>query len=180
MSTGEPMSNGSIIEALTASLAGLIDSWQIKSSIAGIGVLYTSISGGDAFLLAAVYVLMVADIVFGLCEAIFLHSFSPYRLHRGVLKFLSYSIAIVLVMTISASINTSVGGNLHIQDFFMSYIIATEAISIIRHSVRLGLPVPQLLINMSHAAQERAEKMAQTVIGGQDDEKHHQDLDDRR
>ncbi|MDD6087775.1 MAG: phage holin family protein [Desulfovibrionaceae bacterium] len=163
------MSNDSLIGGVCGYVAGLLDSWEIKSFLGGIGLLYTSISGGDVFLLAAVYALMCLDLVFGLCEAFFLGKFTPFRMHRGVIKFLSYSLAIFLIMTVSASINATAGMNLHLQDFFMSYIVACEAISIARHAVRLGWPVPKLLIRIAFAARQRAEQLTESVCDGEKD-----------
>lgn len=161
---GGTVSNTGMISAAVGYVLGLADSWELKACLGGLGALYAAVSGGDAVLLGAVYVLMMLDILLGLCEAVLLGKFSPYRLHRGVLKFLSYTVTILLIAAVSAAVNTSIGMNIHIQDFFMSYLIATEVISVVRHAVRLGWPVPPLLIKLAFAAKERTEQAAELLI----------------
>lgn len=134
-----------------------LDNWQFKSGLSSIGTLYAAMSAGDALLLAYVLLLMCLDLAFGLVAAWKLGTYSPFRLHKGVMKFLSYSLTVVLVMTISSSANTSVGVNLHVQDFFMSYLIACEVMSITRHMKRLGLPVPDILVRLAFGAKKKAE-----------------------
>ena len=143
-----------------------LDNWQFKAGLSSIGTLYAAMSAGDALLLAYVLLLMCLDLAFGLIAAWKLGTYSPFRLHKGVMKFLSYSLAIVLVMTISGSANTSVGINLHVQDFFMSYLIACEVMSITRHMKRLGLPVPEILVRLAFGAKKKAENAVCNALEG--------------
>ena len=154
---------GGVLVAMSETLRSCMQNWQIKTLFSIVGGFYSSISAGDSFLLACVFCMMCADVVFGLSSSIIGGMYDPHRLSRGIGKFFSYSVTILLVMFISAGINTSVGTNLHIQDFFMSYLMACEALSIIRHMENIGLPVPDLARKIAFGAKKKAESHVDIV-----------------
>lgn len=143
--------------------------WQIKGTCAAIGGWYSSVSAGDALLLVYVFVLMGVDLIFGVIEARHFGEYSPYRFCRGMIKIGTYAATIVLVMLLAGSVNASIGVNLHLQDFFMAYLVACEAISIIRHMERLGLPVPDICKRIAFGVQHKAENGIDRVVGAHDE-----------
>jgi len=158
MNTDEGM-----LVVMSETVRSCLQNWQIKSLFSLIGGFYSSVSAGDSFLLACVFSMMCVDVVFGLSDSIMSGTYSPHRLSRGIGKFFSYSVTILLVMFISAGINTAVGANIHIQDFFMSYLMSCEALSIIRHMENLGLPVPALARKIAFGVQKKAEEKVEAM-----------------
>lgn len=155
----------SLASQVLACLKAFFADWQAKGVWAAVGGWYSAISAGDATLLASVFILMGLDLAFGLCAAVRHRVYSPYKLQRGIVKIGSYSLSIILVMILAGALNVAVGANLHVQDFFMAYLVACEILSITRHAERLGLQMPALLRRLAFGAKHRAEKGLSDAVG---------------
>ena len=89
---------------------------------------------------------MVADFAFGVADAARRRHFRCRMLWHGALKFLYYMAYIGIVDMVNASLSRSFGGvYMPFLNLFIVYLIITDAVSVIAHMQRLGIPVPDLL-----------------------------------
>ena len=140
------------------------DKYTLKMIISITGAAYADMSGGEPKLLTALLLVLGFDIFFGMLRAIKDHEFSLHGLQHGVVKLLTYCLTIFLVCVISGAANTSFGMNMHIQDFFMFYMLTTEVLSILRNMKRIGLPVPGLVERIAMGAQHKSEEALDKVL----------------
>lgn len=162
----------SVLSIMWDYISAALNDVAVKTTLTFLGTSYAAISGGEPMLLAYLLMFMGADIVFGLADGIKNKEYSPYKLHRGVIKIFTYLVTIFLVCVISNAVNISTGINAHIQDFFMTYMLATEAISIMRHMSRLGFPVVNIFYRIAFGVQQKADDTIERMLP----EKHEQPI----
>ena len=140
----------------------LFCSWQLKGVIASVAAFF----GTEEALFMWLIGMMCADLFFGLAEAFKRNRFSCRMLGRGILKFPCYCLYIVLVGAVDSSISLSIGMNNPLLELFVAYLIATDAVSVMGHMIRCGLPVPQKLRKIILHAQTRIDKEIETLGDG--------------
>lgn len=145
-------------------LSSAVNDMAFKTSMSFLGASYAAVSGGEPMLLAYLLMFMGADIVFGLADSIKNRQYSPYKLHRGVIKIFTYLFTTFLVCVLSNAVNITTGVNMHIQDFFMTYMLTTEAISIMRHMRRLGFPVVGIFDKIAFGAKHKADEAIERIL----------------
>ena len=147
----------------------LFCSWQIKGILASVAAFL----GTEESLFLWLICMMSADLFFGLWEAFKRHKFSCRMLGRGIMKYPCYCLYIVLVGAVDASFTASVGLDLPLLELFISYLVATDAVSVMGHMIRCGLPVPKRLKTIVLHAQARIEHEIEELDSPEEDCKKH-------
>lgn len=126
----------------------------ISSFLAGVVALF----GGDAFIMWLLLGVMCADFLLGFTDAARRKHIRCRAMGRGVLKFVYYFSYIGLVGVVNVSLSRSFGIHAPLLDLFMSYLIITDAISVMAHMQRLGIPVPALLRRIIVRSRDKIER----------------------
>lgn len=152
--------------------AQLIDLWQYKIA-AGITVgAIATLFDIDAPMLLCVSALMFADVVTGVLVALKFNTFKTQRLSRGAMKFLAYYLSMFLVSVVNNYASASVGITFPIQNLYVTYLIATEAISVMNHCSTLGMPFPPLFSKILKKYHDRVEDTVENMIADEKAEQH--------
>lgn len=128
-----------------------------------VGTLAT-IFGIDAAMLLCISLLMCADLFFGILHSWKAHTFSLYKLQRGAMKFLAYYLSMLLVNNVNDYVSRSLGVWLPVQNLYVTYLIATEGLSIMSHCSQLGMPFPPLFRVILRSYQNKVEKTVQAIV----------------
>ena len=71
---------------------------------------------------------------------------------------------------VNASLSRSFGGfDMPLLNLFIAYLIITDAVSVIAHMQRLGIPVPDLLRRVLLRSKRKVERRVDEAVGGDDD-----------
>jgi toxin secretion/phage lysis holin len=154
------------IESAYYYLQELFCAWQLKGVIASVATFL----GTEEVLFLWLVGMMTADLVFGLWEAFKRRKFSCRMLGRGIMKYPCYCLYIFLVGAVDASFTVSTGYNLPLLELFISYLVATDAVSVMGHMIRCGLPVPRRLRKIILHAQTRVDRAIDKIDHNDDEE----------
>ncbi len=133
------------LEGLAYYTQSLLALWPEKAVIGSCVAGAVSLFGGDAYLLWMLGAMLVADFAFGLADAVRRRHFRCRMLAHGALKFPAYCLYLLIVGVVNASLSRSFGGfDMPLLNLFIAYLIITDAVSVIAHMQRLGIPVPDL------------------------------------
>lgn len=112
----------------------------------------------------------MADFAFGLADAVRRRHFRCRMLAHGALKFPAYCLYLLIVGVVNASLSRSFGGfDMPLLNLFIAYLIITDAVSVIAHMQRLGIPVPDLLRRVLLRSKRKVERRVDEAVGGDDD-----------
>jgi toxin secretion/phage lysis holin len=101
--------------------------------------------GGFDSLLIALLVFIVADYLTGVILAIIDKKLNSKIGFRGIAK----KVMILLFVGLAAALDTYViQGNSPIREIVIAFYIANEGISVVENSAKIGLPVPQKIIDV--------------------------------
>lgn len=145
----------------TQSIAAM---WAEKAVISTLIAGFVSLFGGDAVLIWLLIVMWLTDFAFGLAEAIRRGHFRCRVLTRGVLKFPTYCLYLLLVGVVNVSLSRALGLQLPILDLFVAYLVVTDAVSVMGHMIRLGMPVPLLLRRIVLRGQAGIERKVEAIL----------------
>ncbi|MDR2947294.1 MAG: phage holin family protein [Candidatus Adiutrix sp.] len=135
--------------------------WSIKIPLSALAAFYTKqLGGGDAALLWIFSGMIFADLALGTCLAVKRRRFNYHKFCRWVIKVGTHFSVIIVVGLGLRSILEPLGIDFPLLDLFMGMLICTEALSILKHMQRLGLPVPKLAARILTDVQARAENEA--------------------
>ena len=117
----------------------------IKAGIATIGGYIVWFLGGFDGLLIALCVFALVDYLTGVISAIIKKELSSHIGAKGIAR----KVLMFFLVGVAAVLDAYVlGGESPIREVVIAFYIANEGISIIENSARLGLPVPQKLIDV--------------------------------
>jgi len=105
-----------------------------------------------------------ADLSCGLIEALRRGRFHCRLFARGVLKLPTYCLYLALVGAISISMSRAFGVRLPLLDMFCAYLLATDAVSVMGHMIRLGMPVPRTLRRVILRGQAKIQHSVETLM----------------
>ena len=142
-------------------------SWHIKTAIAAVAAWFST----EPALLYMIVIMWCADLAFGLGEAFKHGKFSGRILKRGVIKIPAYCLYIGLVAAIDASIEIAFHMALPLLEAFLAYMVAQEAISIMGHMIRLGLPVPAIVRKILLHGKNKVEQKIDVMLDVTDEAK---------
>ena len=87
-------------------------------------------------------------------------------LAHGALKFPAYCLYLLIVGVVNASLSRSFGGfDMPLLNLFIAYLIITDAVSVIAHMQRLGIPVPDLLRRVLLRSKRKVERRVDGPTG---------------
>lgn len=158
------------VDGLAYYTQSLLAWWPQKVAISAVVGGCTQFFGGDVVLVWMVCAMWAADFAFGLTEALRRGRFSCRLFGRGVLKLPTYCLYLALVGAVSVSLSRSMGISLPLLDMFCAYLLATDAVSVMGHMIRLGLPVPRTLRRVILRGQAKIKRSVETLFddhGGQ-------------
>ncbi|GHV57115.1 hypothetical protein FACS189460_3120 [Deltaproteobacteria bacterium] len=154
----------------------LLDNWLFKVLLSPLGLLYSSIFGGNWALLLFFYIALFIDLILGGLAAWRAGEFSLTRAGQWVVKTLTYTLCIFLMGMVNKSVAEVIGVN-WLLDAFMGVMIVTEVLSIFRNMNEMGWPVPPLAVKLATKAQSRASRKLDELLG---DEKGGDDVDGQK
>ena len=158
------------LEGLDYYTQSLLALWPDKALVGSCVAGVVSLFGGDVYLLWMLAVMMVADFAFGVADAARRRHFRCRMLWHGALKFLYNMANIGIVDMVNASLSRSFGGfDMPFLNLFIVYLIITDAVSVIAHMQRLGIPVPDLLRRVLLRSKRKVERRVDEAVGGDDD-----------
>lgn len=158
------------MEGLAYYTQSLLALWPEKAVIGSCVAGVVSLFGGDAYLLWMLGAMLVADFAFGLADAVRRRHFRCRMLAHGALKFPAYCLYLLIVGVVNASLSRSFGGfDMPLLNLFIAYLIITDAVSVIAHMQRLGIPVPDLLRRVLLRSKRKVERRVDEAVGGDDD-----------
>ena len=150
--------------------------WPVKSVIAAFAAFLSTEQALIYWLLG----MLIADLSLGLIEAVSRRKFSCRIFGRGILKIPCYCAYILVVGAVDISMAVALHVDLPILELFIAYLIATDAVSVTGHMIRLGLPVPKQLRKIILHAQLKAEKEIDKVCSnGRKGKKNVKDVDEQ-
>ena len=152
---------------------GLAELWPQKIAISAAIAGFTTTLGGDVFLVWLLCGLWALDFVFGFAEALRDGRFRCRTLGRGVLKLPTYCLYLILVGAVNISLSRALHVPMPMLDMFAGYLITTEAVSVVGHMIRLGLPMPATLHNLILRGQAKLQRRIESVLEDDDEEKPH-------
>lgn len=160
------MMHSTYIEAIQSWFASMTENWSLKLAAGSCVVFFSGWFGEDAWIIAVLFGLIVADTVLGLLSAImFDGKLSGRRLHQGLVKFLAYAAAIVMVWLVQEISAKVIPIELPVLAIFAAYQALTEMSSITRHFDRLGIKMPALLLRILDAGKKKADDKLDNVLG---------------
>lgn len=120
--------------------------WEfIKGIAATVGGYIAWYLGGFDSLLIALLVFIVADYMTGVLQAIIEKKLNSKIGFKGICK----KVMILVFVGLAAVLDVYViGGSSPIREVVISFYIANEGISIVENSAKIGLPVPQKIIDV--------------------------------
>ena len=146
------------MEGLAYYTQSLLALWPEKAVIGSCVAGAVSLFGGDAYLL------------WMLGDAVRRRHFRCRMLAHGALKFPAYCLYLLIVGVVNASLSRSFGGfDMPLLNLFIAYLIITDAVSVIAHMQRLGIPVPDLLRRVLLRSKRKVERRVDEAVGGEDD-----------
>lgn len=157
------------LEGLTYYTQSLLALWPEKALIGSCIAGFVSLFGGDALLLWLLVAMLLADFAFGLADALRRRHFRCRMLAHGALKFPAYCLYLLLVGVVNVSLSRSVGMEMPFLNLFVAYLIMTDAVSVIGHMQRLGIPVPALLRRIVLRGRNRVERGVSRAMEDDDD-----------
>ena len=96
----------------------------------------------------------------------------------GTTKIFWYVVYIGIVSAINQTVSYSVDYRLPLLDLFMSYLCASDCVSITGHLQSLGVPVPPLLRFIVKSTKKNTEKQIHTVLDKTNPKGKGQDAED--
>lgn len=80
------------------------------------------------------------------------------ELNRGMVRYLVYGGCLLMAVAVDVSLRRALGFSIPVVDVFMAYLILTDCSSIVGNAIRIGLPVPPLLVTLVFGGKTRVEK----------------------
>lgn len=156
------------LDGLTYYTQGLLAWWPQKAAVSAAVAGCTQFFGGDVVLFWLVCAMWGADLSFGLIEAVRRGRFHCRLFARGVLKLPTYCLYLALVGAVSISCSRALGARLPLLDMFCAYLLATDAVSVMGHMIRLGMPVPRTLRRVILRSQAKIQHSVETLLDNED------------
>lgn len=158
------------MEGLAYYTQSLLALWPEKAVIGSCVAGVVSLFGGDAYLLWMLGAMLVADFAFGLADAVRLQAFPlPDAGARGA--------QVPGLLPLLADCRRGQRQPFPVfrrvrhavAEPFIAYLIITDAVSVIAHMQRLGIPVPDLLRRVLLRSKRKVERRVDEAVGGEDD-----------
>jgi toxin secretion/phage lysis holin len=151
-------------------VVGIFTNFPSKVACAIVTFFGLQVSGfyGDEFLLVLLFRLMVLDLIIGVFAAYKTRTWKTSTFFfRGVRKFPVYAMYIFSVACIDYGVEHALNINVLFVEMFVTYLIATEVHSILKHMEKMGLRIAGLLLHFTYGVKKTIEhKVEEIVIEG--------------
>lgn len=121
----------------------IFDMWQIKLIIGAVLAAFSPFKGILWILLSFI----ILDTITGCCNAIKTRKFSSKRFQKAVKKIITYSTTVIVVRLLEIAIAPIIETTMLTQ-CIVSFLILTEAISILENLTLCGLPLPPGILRL--------------------------------
>lgn len=146
--------------------AGMIAGWEVKAAAGTAFAAVCSFLDMDQRIAAILCIAVFADFFCGMMDAYKRKRFRCRAVMFGTTKIFWYIVYIGLVSAISQTVSYSVGFRLPLLDLFMSYLVASDCVSITGHLQSMGVPVPPILRLIVRTTKKNTEKKISNVLNG--------------
>ena len=144
-------------------LTELIEGWPEKLALSTIFGTLSNLLGGEPYLWMACFGMLTADLALGLFRAIRLGTFDLVIMERGVFKFPSYAIYIILSSVLENTTAQAFGIAVPLVDMFLAYLVFTDSVSVLRHLEKLGFEVPPPLKALAERGRRTVEEKTEKI-----------------
>ncbi len=134
-----------MMEGIGHYLTELVEGWPEKLTLSTIFGTLSTLLGGEPYLWMACFGMLTADLTLGLWRAFRLGEFDLKVMQRGILKFPSYAIYVILSSVLENTTARAFGIAVPLVDMFLAYLVFTDSVSVLRHMEGLGFDVPPVL-----------------------------------
>ena len=152
-----------MMEGIGHYLAELVEGWPEKLTLSTVFGTLSTLLGGEPYLWMACFGMLTADLALGLWRAIRLGEFDLKVMQRGILKFPSYAIYIILSSVLENTTAQAFGIAVPLVDMFLAYLVFTDSVSVLRHLEGLGFDVPPALKAIAVRGKKRMEEKARKI-----------------
>lgn len=119
--------------------------WQkIAAFVCALGGFCAYWLGGLDTILICLTAMIVVDYLTGVLQAIHTKTLNSEIGFKGIAK----KVTILLVVAVSFILEQATAGAFQIREIVIMFFIANEAISLIENAGKMGLPIPQKLIDI--------------------------------
>ena len=144
--------------------SGLIAGWEFKAVTGTAFAAVCSFLDIDQRIAIILCIAIAADFFLGMLDAQKRKRFRCRAVAFGMTKIFWYIVYIGIVSAISQTVSFSIGYRLPLLDLFMSYLVASDCVSITGHLQSLGVPVPPLLRYIVRFTKKHTEKQIHDVL----------------
>lgn len=100
--------------------------------------------GGLDTILICLTAMIVVDYLTGVMQAVATKTLNSNIGFKGIAK----KVTILLIVALSYIIEQATNGGFQIREIVIMFFIANEAISLVENAVKIGLPIPQKLVDI--------------------------------
>ena len=148
--------------------SGIAAGWEVKALVATAFAAACSFLDIDQRIAAILCAAVIADFLCGVLDACKRGRFRCRAVIYGTTKIFWYIVYIGIVSAINQTVSYSVGMRLPLLDLFMSYLVASDCVSVTGHLQSLGVPVPPLLRMIVGKAKKNVEEKVSQVLDDPD------------
>ena len=152
-----------MMEGIGHYLAELAEGWPEKLTLSTIFGTLSTLLGGEPYLWMACFGMLTADLALGLWRAIRTGEFALQIMQRGILKFPSYAIYIILSSVLENTTARAFGIDVPLVDMFLAYLVFTDSVSVLRHLEGMGFDVPPVLKTLAERGRKTVEEKTEKI-----------------
>jgi toxin secretion/phage lysis holin len=120
---------------------------------------------GDEFLIVLLFRLMLIDLLTGVLAALKTKTWNTYLfVVRGTRKFPVYAMYIFSVACIDYGVEHALSTKVLFVEMFVTYLIATEVHSILKHMEKMGLRIAKLLLRFTSGVKKTIEHKVEEIV----------------
>ena len=152
------------LDGFVQTWASIWSAWQVKAGVGTIIASFCSLFGMDERIFTMLCIAVFADFLCGVGEALKRHRFRCRAVYFGMTKVFWLIVYIGIVGLINQSLSIALDYRLSLLNLFVSYLIASDCISITGHLQGMGVKIPPLLIYIVNFASKLTKKKVEEVL----------------
>lgn len=147
-------------------LISLAQNWEVSVLVAFVISTLCAWTGLSRELVIIFLILMITDLLLGLYVAVVSNQFKCYKLRRGVMKLIIWTLCIILAHVLDITLSAVMKVEIDLFCLFsVAYVVFTDISSITKHLLRLNLPVPEIFILLTDSAKRKLHRKINEFIG---------------
>jgi toxin secretion/phage lysis holin len=144
--------------------SGIVAGWEVKAAAGTAFAALCSFLDMDQRIAFILCIAIAADFFLGMLDAAKRGRFRCRAVVFGTTKIFWYIIYIGIVSAINQTISYSLSYRFPLLDLFMSYLVASDCVSITGHLQSLGVPVPALLKYIVKGTHKNTSKKIKKIV----------------